>query len=119
MTVTDTPLDFPQVSPDDTARTRRTDPPQSHVAADVSQQGIHALRNNLLVLVRENPFIIGTELNDLYRDTYRSRGWKRVAPESPRKRAAEMAVDGYLLTVGVRDGGQQYVIAETGWKVIA
>ena len=92
----------------DDPRTRSNDPLQSHAAADYSQKSIHALRNNLYRLVWENPNITGTELNEMYRDTYRRRGWKRVAYDSPRKRAGEM-VAGLLLIAGpVRDGGQQY-----------
>ncbi len=99
-------------------RTRRSDPVVSHQAGDRSQRGIHALRMNLLILIRENPLIIGTELNDLYRDTYRRREWKRVAYDSPRKRAFEMAREGVLEIVGERDGGQQLIITEAGLKVV-
>ena len=99
----------------DEPRTRRTDPTQSHTAADDSQASIHALRNNLLTLVHENPDIIGVELNEMYRDTYKRRGWKRVAFDSPRKRAGEMAADDLLIAGDLRDGGQQYSSVECTW----
>ena len=101
----------PTILGNDAPRARATDPAASHAAADYSQRSIHALRRNLITLVDENPGVIGTELNVLYRDSYRARAWKRVADDSPRKRAGEMAIDGLLIAGPVRDGGQQYSVA--------
>lgn len=103
----------------DTARTGRNMPPQSHAAGDRSQHNLQALQERVLILVRENPKIIGSELNALYQDTFARRGWKKAAYDSPRKRAEALLHDGYLLELPVRDGGRQYLISELGLKVLA
>jgi len=89
-------LDFP--------RTRATDPPTSHAAADQSQAGITPLRLAVLRLIRYNPGAIGSELNDLYQiEVSRDRA-PMAAWDSPRKRAGELH-DAHLVDVtGTRPG---------------
>ena len=102
-------------------RTGRNHPEVSHQAGDRSQKNIHAVRNNILVLIRENPGINGAELNDLYRDTFKRRNWVRTAYDSPRKRAFEMAEpdSGLVLIQPPRDGGRTFIISAAGLDVIA
>jgi hypothetical protein len=86
----------------DTARTRRTDPATSHRAADVSQETMRLTKVRVLIVVRENGPLVGSEINDLYRFRSARTNWERVAWDTPRKRAGELASDGYLEVVGTR-----------------
>jgi hypothetical protein len=96
--------DTPQIFPDDSPRARLTDPIQSHMAADRSQKGLSELRQRVLhVIAYRGRRINGNDLNDLFAETARNNGWKRVHPDSPRKRAGELAVDGYLLREATDD----------------
>ena len=89
MTITDLP---PLLFSDDWARTRATDPSTSHAAADQSQGGLSPLRLAVLRLIRNNPGVIGSEINDLFHLAV-ARGLisKGAAWDSPRKRAGELA----------------------------
>jgi len=109
---------------DDTARARRSDPTTSHNAADRSGSAILEVRRNVLRLVRENPLIIGNELNDLYKQVHERRGWVPVAWDGPRKRAGEMAdpekfFPPLLLLQGERNGARQFIISAAGLDLIA
>lgn len=110
----------PQIVIDgDKARTRRSDPAESHAAADRSQHTISALRLAVLALVREEPISVGSALNEMYRARYERRGWPKCAWDSPRKRAGELADDGLLLIAGSRDGERTFIISSSGLDVIA
>ncbi|MET4780842.1 hypothetical protein [Glaciihabitans sp. UYNi722] len=100
----------------DTARTGRDDPWSSHLAGDRSQATIRAVRDAVLILVRQELIVTGSELNDLYRVRAEQNGWPAVHYESPRKRAGELAKDGLLsvLNAEVPRGTQhEYTIAVT------
>ena len=86
----------PAILPDDTPRARRTDPPTSQKAADKSQPTLHQVKLAVLQIVAELGNLTGTEINQAYQDQFVRRGWKRVSYDSPRKRAGELAADGYL-----------------------
>jgi hypothetical protein len=87
----------------DVPRARRTDPAQSQLAADRSQPGLNEARRRILRLVAEfGPQIPGTRLNEEYPGYAARNGWKRLASDSPRKRAGELAADG-LLRKDLRD----------------
>jgi hypothetical protein len=95
--------DVPQiVMLGDTARTRRSDPPTSHLAGDVSAHGLRDAKMRVLRLVSVHAPVTGSELNDLYRLTADRVGWRRLAWDSPRKRASELARDGFLEVVGTQ-----------------
>lgn len=101
MTIT---VDAPLMLWDDSARTRLTDPVTSHKAADQSAHGLSELRLHVLELVRQEGQAIGSELNDLYSLRAARNDWPRAAWDSPRKRAGELAADGYLEVIGFRTG---------------
>ena len=95
--------DVPQiVMLGDTARTRKTDPHTSHLAGDVSAHGLRDAKTRVLELVSVHAPVTGSELNDLYRLTADRVGWRRLAWDSPRKRASELARDGFLEVVGAQ-----------------
>ena len=116
MTMTDTPMLFSDL---DFPRTRATDPITSHAAADQSQAGISPLRLAVLRIIRMNPGVIGSEVNDLYAlEVSRDRA-PRAAWDSPRKRSAELAADGLVDVTGIRPGAsnkgeRQFTINDRG-----
>jgi len=77
-------------------RVRRTDRVQSHMAADRSQRSMHATKRAVLTLVLQEAELPGSEINDLYRARRDRHGWGPVAFDTPRKRAGELADDGFL-----------------------
>lgn len=87
---------LPRILPDDTARTRRSDPLNSHLAADRSAYSRKRVENHVLQLVMEAGPIVGSKLNEKYRDEWEERGWKEPQFETPRKRAEELAKEGFL-----------------------
>ena len=96
-------LDVPQiVMLGDTARTRKSDPHTSHLAGDVSAHGLRDAKTRVMQLVTMHAPVTGSELNDLYRLTADRLGWPRLGLDSPRKRAGELARDGFLEVVGTQ-----------------
>ena len=77
-------------------RARATDKVTSHIAADASQLHLHESKHRILELVAVHQPIVGTELNELYRLAAARMNWRRLAFDSPRKRAGELAIDGFL-----------------------
>jgi hypothetical protein len=108
----------------DTARTRKSHPATSHAAADVSQATIHQTKVRVLIVVKENGPLVGSEINDLYQFRGARSGWDRVAWDTPRKRAGELAADGYLDIIGTRPAvGNHldesiYQLSEKGLRVV-
>lgn len=95
--MTDTTLfDIDELYTGSGPRVRATDRLTSHIAADKSQAGLHETKNRILELVGMNGPLVGTQLNALYRKATTHRGWRVVGWDTPRKRAGELAVDGYL-----------------------
>jgi len=90
------------ILPDDTARTRRTDPVTSHIAGDRSQQTIKAVRAAVAWLFTQVTSTTGSELNEMYRILRAEQGWPECHFDSPRKRAGELYADGELALI---DGG--------------
>lgn len=86
----------------DTARTRKSDPLTSHVAADVSSKHLHETKQRVLELIATHGPMVGSEVNDLYRLTAARLNWRRVAFDTPRKRSQELLADGYLEVTSVR-----------------
>ncbi len=94
---------FPSIfTDDDSARTRRTDPETSHQAGDNSQRNLHESKRRVLELVKVHAPVTGRELNELYDVTAARLNWKRIHFDSPRRRAGELARDGYLEVVGTQ-----------------
>lgn len=78
-------------------RARLTDPIQSHLAADRSQRTLATVKLRVLrVIAYQDRTVSGNELNDLYRDYAIKNGWELPRFDTPRKRAGELARDGYL-----------------------
>lgn len=103
----------PMVTDGDSPRARRTDPATSHAAADKSQKGLSKLRVAVLRMfadleeVDEVWELTGSEVNAEYR-RYRVGApgeFPLCHPDSPRRRAGELARDCYLDVVGHRKGG--------------
>ncbi len=113
------------VMADDSARTRKTDPITSHVAGDNSQRNLHESKRRVLELVKVHAPVTGRELNDLYSLAASRLNWKRIHFDSPRRRAGELAKDGYLEVVGtqIADGNNSpeaaYGLTELGREVLA
>lgn len=103
-TQTITPPSIGTVFGDDAPRARRTDPTPSQRAADVSAATLRQTKLRVLILIQENPDIVGTEVNDLYQFAAARKGWERVAWDTPRKRAGELVDEGYLEVVDERTG---------------
>lgn len=80
----------------DSPRARKTDPVQSHMAADRSYSTLHATKRAVLLLVLQEGELAGSQINDLYRGHRERYGWGPVAYDTPRKRAGELADDGFL-----------------------
>ena len=118
--------DMPQiVMVGDTARTRKSDPLTSHLAGDVSAHGLRDAKQRVLQLVSVHAPVTGSELNDLYRLTADRVGWPRLGLDSPRKRAGELARDGFLQVVGTQTAAgnnspeSAYGLTDAGRKALA
>jgi len=98
-----TPKTVPQIFPDDTARTRLTDPLSSHVAADESAATVRDVADAVLQILLVVDCADGQALNILYRELRAARGWRECAYDSPRKRAGELARDGELVVLNADD----------------
>lgn len=96
-------LEANTIWPDDTARARRSDPLPSHVAADKSASSRRIVRDAVLVLLRQEGQLDGSDLNALYAASRGWRGWPVVHFDSPRKRAGELAREGVLEVVNPDD----------------
>jgi hypothetical protein len=96
VTLLDPSLPPPLFVDDDIPRARRSDPVTSHIAADATQAGLKEAKLRVLTLVAQHQPVAGSHLNDLYRLHGSRMNWKRLAFDSPRKRAGELAADGYL-----------------------
>lgn len=91
----------------DTARARRTDPATSHLAADKSGKGLSALRVAVLRLVGGfEDGLTGSAINGIYQARHTVWGdvYPKCHPDSPRKRAGELADGGFLDVVEHRAG---------------
>jgi hypothetical protein len=82
------------IFPDDTARTRRTDPLPSHVAGDTSQGTKKRVADAVMVIVRDWGPCNGEQINTYY--ALAPNRFGTAATDSPRKRAGELASDGLL-----------------------
>lgn len=109
----------PRIVPDDTARTRKTDPQESHDAADRSQRTLPAVRRAVLELLSIHKELTGSEINDLYSLTAHEMGWPRTKTDTPRKRTSELIADGYVEVVGRRGGERVLALSELGRKQVA
>lgn len=114
----------PLVLLEDTPRTRRTDPKTSHRAADVSQASLPETKVRVMDLLHVHRRLSSSELNDQYQfAAARMPGWKRVAYDSPRKRAGELVEAGYVEVVDERPGlygvpESVYALTEKGRRAI-
>lgn len=95
MTMIDTPAILSTLG-GDTPRARRTDRVTSHIAADATQATIKVTKLRVLLIVLQEGPILGSELNDLYELRGIRNDWHPIHRDSPRKRAGELADDGFL-----------------------
>jgi len=97
MTITDPSLMPPPLFvDDDIPRARLSDPVTSHIAADATQTALKEAKVRVLHLVQLHQPVAGSQLNELYRLTASRLNWKPLAFDSPRKRAGELAAEGYI-----------------------
>lgn len=107
----------PIVSFGDKPRTRRSDPLSSHRAGDVSQPSIPETKVRVMDLLLVHGWLSSSQINDNYQFAASRLGWKRVAYDSPRKRAGELVEDGYLEVIDERLG--QYGVPESVYALTA
>lgn len=129
MTITDTPLsifDTNVVAPlnGDGPRAGRNHPVQSHMAADRSQRSMQKKKVAVLRLVLQEGELPGAQINDLYLLRSARNSWARIAFDTPRKRAAELAEDGFLLARTQTSDGNHlpekwYTITDKGRAALA
>jgi hypothetical protein len=108
----------PTILPDDSARTRKSDPLTSHLAGDVSQATVKLSRLAVLRLVLQEGELSGSQINYLYAVRQERNGWPRVAADTPRKRSSGLCADGLIeavdYTKGVRCMERVFAITEQG-----
>jgi hypothetical protein len=110
---------------EDSPRVRKSDPVTSHIAGDASKASMHETKLRVLHLIADLGPLVGSEVNDHYRDRAWRRGWeRRAAYDTPRKRAGELASDGYLEVTDTRTGGNGlpesiYGLTDKGRRVVA
>jgi len=85
---------------------------------------MHATKRAVLTLVLQEAELPGSEINDLYRARRDRHGWGTVAYDTPRKRAGELAEDGFLSARYETSGGNHlpeafYSITVKGREAIA
>lgn len=85
----------PAVLPD-LLRARTSDPDASHAAAEAASLTLKQVRFAVLWIVAAQPSATGKQINDFYRTLQPKLGWPLVDGDSPRRRAGELAKDGYL-----------------------
>ena len=91
----------------DSPRARASDPVTSHAAADATQAGLPKMKAAVLrtiAVMRTEP--VGSEINARYQELHIAdpSRFPQAHPDSPRKRAGELAEDGLLDIVGHRPG---------------
>lgn len=80
----------------DSPRVRRSNPVTSHIAADASAVHLHETKRRVLQIVNTHGSLVGSEINEQYQLMAARMNWRRVAWDTPRKRAGELAEDGFL-----------------------
>ena len=110
---------IPTIHPDDTARTRKSDPLTSHAAADRSQAAMKPTKIAVLKLIHQEGALTGEEINDLYLLRWYPHDWPIAKYDTPRKRAGELFADGFLELHGERDGGRLFRLSETGIAAVS
>lgn len=93
-------------------RARRTDPLSSHVAADVSGETRRIVADAVIWLLMSRGPQTGAELNHGYTTSRLIHGWPAAAFDSPRKRAGELAREGFIVVLNPDDPrGRAHVYA--------
>lgn len=95
-------LPEPLIFAGDSPRARGDDPLASHAAADESQATRKSVAHAVLAIINAIGPRTGIQLNG----DYRIHLFPGVAPDSPRKRAGELAADGFLEADRGEDGKQ-------------
>jgi len=84
-------------------RARLTDPISSHVAADESGKTRQAVADAVVHMLLQRGPLTGRELNEGYTIAHLIYGWPTVAFDSPRKRAGELAREGFIVVLNPDD----------------
>lgn len=97
-------------------------PIQSHMAADRAVRTMHKTKVWVLKLVAKYGELPGSEINALFRGFVPVPDW--VAHDTPRKRAGELATDGFLAARLEKSDGNHldeawYSLTDKGREVIA
>lgn len=96
-------LEPPQIITEgDSPRVRSTDPLTSHFAADASASHLHETKHRVLQLINMHGSLVGAEVNEQYNIMASRMNWRRVAWDTPRKRAHELLDEGFLEVAAVR-----------------
>lgn len=104
-------------------RARTSDPVASVIAAEDASLNLKQVKFAVLWILSAQPGLTGRQINDWYATFQKRIGWPAVAPESPRKRAEELAKDGYLDRVEQEQARNNrpvghYTITERGAKAM-
>lgn len=99
---------------DDEPRARRSDPVTSHAAADKSAHGLSEMKVNILNIFERFGALTDSELNDIYQRQSLMFGWKKVRPDTPRKRRSDLSSAGFLVDTG-ETRVNQFGSAEVVW----
>lgn len=111
-------MNVPTIYDRDTARVRRSDPATSHRAGDASQANLKPTKIAVLQLVHQEGTLTGEEINDLYSLRTDRNGWPLAKHDTPRKRAGELFIEGFLDSDGEQDGGRVYRLSLEGKAAI-
>lgn len=84
-------------------RTRLTDPISSHVAGDRSGETREAVADAVVRMLMDNGPMSGADLNKEYAIAQLVYGWPVAAYDSPRKRAGELAREGFIVVLNPDD----------------
>lgn len=99
-------------------RARRTDPEASHRAAKRATVNMKPTKLAVLRLVDLHDCLTGEEINDFYSLITPNDMWPAAKHDTPRKRAGELFVDGYLDAESDPDVGRVYTLSPAGWNAI-
>lgn len=94
---------------------RLTDPAASHKAAERAAGSVMIVRRAVLEMVAERGHITGVVINRRYARLRAEKGWPVAAPDSPRKRAGELAKLGLIVDCSEADEfAACYIITDAG-----
>lgn len=109
----------PMITDGDTPRTRKSDPVNSHHAADRSQVALKPTKQAVLDLVGAFGALTGADINSFYARYQSGYSFPIAKYDTPRKRAGELAADGFLIDTGNNPTEAEWVLTIKGLEAIA